>query len=119
MGSDSRESLIAYAKKHDIPCSGHQKTPWSSDRNLLHISFEGGILENPWAERRKRCTCCPSSPEQAPDQPEYIEIEFCQGNPVAINGEALSPAQLLAQTQRWAASTASAGPTSWKTVMSA
>jgi argininosuccinate synthase len=93
---NSREALIAYATKHGIPVPVTKKRPWSSDRNLLHISFEGGILENPWAEPPEEMYLLSVAPEQAPDQPEYVEIEFRAGNPVAINGEALSPAQLLA-----------------------
>ena len=94
---NSRESLIAYAQKHGIPIPVNKKRPWSSDRNLLHISFEGGILEDPWAEAPEEMYLLSVSPEQAPDKPEYIEIEFRHGDPVAIDGEALSPAQLLAK----------------------
>lgn len=94
---DSRESLIAYAQKHGIHVPVTKKRPWSSDRNLLHISFEGGILENPWAEAPEEMYVLSTSPEKAPDQPEYIEIEFSKGDPIAINGETLSPAQLLAK----------------------
>lgn len=93
---NSRESLIAYAEKHGIPVPVTKARPYSSDRNLLHISFEGGILEDPWAEPPEDMYLLSVNPEQAPDQPEYVEIEFHRGNPVAINGEALSPAQLLA-----------------------
>ncbi len=92
---NSRESLIAYAQKHGIPIPGNKKRPWSSDRNLLHISFEGGILEDPWAEAPEEMYLLSVSPEKAPDKPEYVEIEFRHGDPVAIDGEALSPAQLL------------------------
>jgi argininosuccinate synthase len=93
---NSRESLIAYAKKHGIPVPVTKKRPWSSDRNLLHISFEGGVLEDPWAEPPEDMYLLSVAPEQAPDKPEYVEIEFCNGDPVAINGENLTPAQLLA-----------------------
>ncbi len=94
---NSRESLIQYAKSHDIEVPVSKKRPWSSDRNLLHISFEGGILEDPWAEAPEEMYVLSQAPEKAPDTPEYLEIEFQQGNAVAINGEKLSPAQLLAR----------------------
>ena len=94
---NSRTALEAYAKKHGIPVPTSKKFPWSSDRNLLHISFEGGILEDPWAEAPEEMYLLSVSPEQAPDKPEYVEIEFRHGDPVAINGETLSPAQLLAK----------------------
>ncbi len=94
---NSREALIAYAKTHSIPIPVSKKRPWSSDRNLLHISFEGGVLEDPWAEAPEEMYVLSGSPEKAPDNPQYVEIEFRQGDPVAIDGEALSPAQLLAR----------------------
>jgi argininosuccinate synthase len=93
----SRTALEAYAKKHGIPVPTSKKFPWSSDRNLLHISFEGDILENPWAEAPEEMYVLTVRPEDAPDQPEYVEIEFEKGDPVAVNGERLSPANLLAK----------------------
>jgi len=93
----SRESLIAYAKKHAIHIPVTKARPWSSDRNLLHISFEGGILEDPWAEAPEEMYVLTVRPEDAPDTPEYVEIEFREGDAVAINGENLSPALLLAR----------------------
>ncbi|AJF05754.1 argininosuccinate synthase [Geoalkalibacter subterraneus] len=93
----SRSALEAYAKKHGIPVPTSKKFPWSSDRNLLHISFEGDILENPWAEAPEEMYVLTARPEDAPDQPEYVEIEFEKGDPVAVNGERLSPANLLAK----------------------
>ncbi|HDR46497.1 MAG TPA: argininosuccinate synthase [Geoalkalibacter subterraneus] len=93
----SRTALEAYAKKHGIPVPTSKKFPWSSDRNLLHISFEGDILENPWAEAPEEMYVLSVSPEDAPDQPEYVEIDFEKGDPVAVNGERLSPANLLAK----------------------
>ncbi len=93
----SRSALEAYARKHDIPVPTSKKFPWSSDRNLLHISFEGDILENPWAEAPEEMYVLTKRPEDAPDQPEYVEIEFEKGNAVAVNGERLSPAKLLAK----------------------
>jgi argininosuccinate synthase len=94
---NSRESLIAYAKKHKIPVPVTKAKPYSSDRNLLHISFEGGILEDPWAEPPEDMFVLSVSPEKAPDTPEYVEIDFKAGNPVAVNGKRLTPAKLLAR----------------------
>jgi argininosuccinate synthase len=71
------------------------KKPYSSDRNLLHISFEGGILEDPWMEPPEDMFILSRSPEKAPDKPVYVEIDFQEGNPVAVNGRQMSPAQLL------------------------
>ena len=94
---NSRTALENYAKKHGIPIPTSKKFPWSSDRNLLHISFEGDVLENPWAEAPEEMHVLTVAPEDAPDQPEYVEIEFEKGDAVAINGEHLSPANLLAK----------------------
>ncbi len=94
---NSRSALEAYAKKHGIPVPTSKKFPWSSDRNLLHISFEGDILEDPWAEAPEEMYVLTVRPEDAPDTPEFIEIEFKNGDAVAINGEQLSPANLLAK----------------------
>jgi argininosuccinate synthase len=93
----SRTALEKYAKQHGIPIPTSKKFPWSSDRNLLHISFEGAILENPWAEAPEEMYALTVRPEDAPDQPEYVEVEFEQGNAVAVNGQRLSPANLLAK----------------------
>jgi argininosuccinate synthase len=93
----SRTALENYAKKHGIPVPTSKKFPWSSDRNLLHISFEGDILENPWAEAPEEMYVLTVRPEDAPDQPEYVEIEFEKGDAVAVNGERLSPAKLMAK----------------------
>lgn len=93
----SRTDLENYARKHGIPVPTSKKFPWSSDRNLLHISFEGDILENPWAEAPEEMYALTVRPEDAPDQAEYVEVEFEQGNAVAVNGERLSPAKLLAK----------------------
>ncbi len=94
---NSRTALEEYAKKHGIPVPTSKKFPWSSDRNLLHISFEGDVLENPWTEAPEEMYTLTVAPEDAPDQPEYVEIEFEKGDAVAINGEHLSPANLLAK----------------------
>ncbi len=91
----SRSDLIAYAKEHGIPVPVTKEKPYSSDRNLLHISFEGGILEDPWNEPPEDMFVMSVSPEAAPDTPRYITISFESGIPVAIDGKRLSPATLL------------------------
>ena len=93
---NSRMALIEYAKKNDIPIPTIKKRPWSSDRNLLHISFEGGILEDTWAEAPEEMYVLTKPPEKAPNKPQYVEIEFKNGNAVAVDGEKMTPAQLLA-----------------------
>ena len=93
---NSREKLLAYAEKHGIPINRHgKKSPYSMDANLLHISYEGGILEDPWAEPEEDMWRWTVSPEKAPDKPEYIEIDFEKGDAVAINGARMTPAQIL------------------------
>ena len=92
---NSRESMMDYAKKHKIPITLTKAKPYSSDRNLLHISHEGGILEDTWAEPPEDIFVLTKSPEAAPDKPTYVEIDFKKGNPVAINGKKLSPAKLM------------------------
>ncbi len=92
---NSRERLIDYAERHGIPVPVTKAKPYSSDRNLLHISFEGGILEDPWREPDEDMFVLSVSPEKAPDEPEYVEVEFEAGDPVVVNGERLSPAALL------------------------
>jgi argininosuccinate synthase len=93
----SRTALEEYAKKHGIPVPTSKKFPWSSDRNLLHISFEGAILEDPWAEAPEEMYVLTVRPEDAPDTPEYVEVTFEKGDAVAVNGERLDPARLLAK----------------------
>jgi len=93
----SRTDLIAYAKKHGIPTPVTAAKPYSSDRNLLHISFEGGILEDPWSEPPASMFLLSRSPEAAPSRPEYVEVDFEKGVPVAVDGKRLSPAKLLAR----------------------
>ncbi len=95
----SRETLMAYCEKNNIPVDytkAKKKSPYSMDANLLHISYEGGILEDPWAEAEEDMWRWSVSPEQAPDQPEYLELAFEKGDVVAINGEKMSPATVLA-----------------------
>ena len=96
----SRQSLMAYAREQNIPIQVTPQKPYSSDRNIFHISFEGGILEDPWKEPAEDMFVLTVSPEKAPAKPLYLEITYRQGNPVAINGRALSPARLLAQLNR-------------------
>jgi len=93
----SRTKLIAYAEQHGIPVPVTREKPYSTDRNLLHISYEGGILEDPWKEPYADMFTLSVAVEQAPDQAEYVEVDFENGDPVRINGEALSPAALLAR----------------------
>ncbi len=93
---NSRQALIEYAKKNGIPIPTIKKRPWSSDRNLLHISFEGGILEDTWAEAPEEMYVLTKSPEKAPNKAQYVEIEFRNGNAVAVDGVKMTPAQLLA-----------------------
>jgi argininosuccinate synthase len=91
-----REDLMEYARTRNIPIPVSKAKPYSSDRNLLHISFEGGILEDTWKEPDKDMFVLSVSPEDAPDKPTYIEIEFRNGNPVAVDGKDMSAADLLA-----------------------
>ena len=92
---DSRESMIDYAKKYKIPIPLTKKKPYSSDRNLLHISHEGGILEDTYSEPPEDIFVLTVSPEKAPNKPTYVEIDFVKGNPVAIDGKKMSPATLM------------------------
>ncbi|HSR09924.1 MAG TPA: argininosuccinate synthase [Thermodesulfobacteriota bacterium] len=96
----SRTDLIKYAQKHGIPIPVTVEKPYSSDRNLFHISFEGGILEDPWNEPPENMFILSRSPEKAPDKPTVVEIEFERGNPVALNGKRMSPASLLSELNR-------------------
>ncbi|MBX9916888.1 MAG: argininosuccinate synthase [Nitrosomonas sp.] len=93
----SRETLLQYAEQHGIPVEMKKKvgSPYSMDANLLHISYEGRILENPAAEPEESMWRWSVSPEKAPDEPEYLDIEFKRGDVVALNGAALSPASVL------------------------
>ncbi len=91
----SREKMMEYAEKHGIPVPATKAKPYSSDRNLFHISFEGGILEDPWAEPPADMFILTRAPEEAPDTPEYVEIEFERGNPIAVNGTRMDPVPLF------------------------
>ena len=92
---NSRESLIKYARKHKIPVTVTKKKPYSMDMNLFHISYEGGILEDPWAEPPESMFTMSVSPEKAPSKPQYIQIGYKNGDPVFVDGKKLSPAKLL------------------------
>jgi argininosuccinate synthase len=94
---NSRTSLIAYARKHGIPVPVTKARPYSTDRNLFHISYEGGILEDPWQEPPADMFAWTRPVEKAPNRPEYIEIDYRRGDPVALNGRALAPTNLLAR----------------------
>lgn len=91
----SRSDLVAYAKKHDIPVPVTAEKPYSMDRNLLHLSFEGGILEDPWNAPPKNMFLLTTDPEDAPDKPEEVEIDFEKGNAVAVDGQRLNPLEVM------------------------
>lgn len=99
---NSRESLMNYASQHGIPVEGKRgnRSPYSMDANLLHISYEGGGLEDPWQEGEDDMWRWTVAPEQAPDKAQYIEIEYRNGDPFALDGKELSPAEMLAELNR-------------------
>lgn len=92
---DSRQSLIEYSGKHGIPVTATREKPYSIDRNLFHISYEGGILEDPWQEPPADMYAMIVPPEKAPDTPGYINISYDKGNPVAVDDKRMSPSRLL------------------------
>ena len=92
-----REDCIAYAREHGIPVPVTREKPYSTDANLYHISYEGGVLEDPWTAPPKGMWNLTVDPEEAPDSPEIVEVAFEAGDPVALNGERLAPAALLAR----------------------
>jgi argininosuccinate synthase len=99
----SREKLMAYAEQHGIAvdfAKQGKKSPYSMDANLLHISYEGGVLEDPWAEPEEDMWRWTASPEQAPDQPTYVELTFERGDIVAIDGQPMTPAAVMAHLNR-------------------
>lgn len=98
----SRSDLIAYAKRHNIPISATVEKPYSIDMNLFHASYEGGVLEDPWFEPKDNMFLMTVSAEKAPDRPEYIEINYEEGNPVGINGTKVGPAELMIRLNRLA-----------------
>ena len=91
----SRSDLVAFAKKHGIPVPVTKAKPYSCDRNMLHISYEGGILEDPWTEPDPEMFIMTADPQNAPDEPEIIEIDYEKGDPVAADGRRMSPAGIL------------------------
>ncbi|RUM89823.1 MAG: argininosuccinate synthase [Thermodesulfatator sp.] len=97
---EGRKDLLRFAEAHGIPVPVTREKPYSIDANLFHISYEGGILEDPWAEPPEDMFRLTVSPEAAPDKPEYLEIDFERGVPVAVNGERLSPVELLIRLNR-------------------
>jgi argininosuccinate synthase len=90
-----RSDLIAYARQHNIPVTATQEKPYSTDRNLMHVSYEGGILEDPWAEPPENIFQLTRSPEAAKPEAEYVELSFEKGEPVAVNGQKLGAVALL------------------------
>jgi argininosuccinate synthase len=98
----SREKLMAYAEQHGIPVDFKKgrKSPYSMDANSLHISYEGGILEDPWAEPEEDMWRWTVSPEKAPDHPAYVELGFEQGDIVSIDGKAVTPGQVMERLNR-------------------
>jgi argininosuccinate synthase len=98
----SRETLLAYAQRQGIPIERKhgEKDPYSMDANLLHISYEGGVLEDPWFEPEDDMWLWSVSPEQAPDQPTYVELEYRQGDIVAVDGQSMTPAQVIAHLNK-------------------
>ena len=97
---DSRSALIEFARRHDIPVPVTADRPYSTDRNLFHISYEGGILEDPWAEPPPKMFLLTNAPEAAPDVPVDLEIDYEGGDPVAVDGARLPPAALLERLNR-------------------
>ena len=96
----SRTALLEYARKKGIPVPATTEKPYSSDRNLLHLSFEGGILEDPWSEPPADMFVLTVSPEDAPNTPTYIELEFKDGDAVALDGGQMSPATILSELNK-------------------
>jgi argininosuccinate synthase len=98
----SRETLLKYAQKHGIPIEGKKKggSPYSTDANLLHISFEGRILEDPWREPEEDMWRWTVSPEKAPNRAEYVELDYSRGDIAAVNGRKMSPAKVLASLNK-------------------
>ena len=97
---DSRTALMKFAEEHGIQVPTTHDKPYSTDWNLLHISYEGGLLEDPWEKPPDDIFTITTSPQEAPDEPEMLEIAFQEGNPIAINGATLSPANLLHRLNR-------------------
>lgn len=97
---NSRTKLVEFAEKHNIPVPVTKEKPYSCDENLLHISYEGGILEDPWNEPDEAMFQMTVSPENAPDKPTYLEMEFRNGDPVALDGVAMEPLELFTRLNK-------------------
>jgi argininosuccinate synthase len=97
---NSRTALIEFARRHDIPVPVTAERPYSTDRNLFHVSYEGGILEDPWSEPPDKMFQLTQSPEAAPDVPVSVEIDFERGDPVAVDGRSRPPVELLTHLNR-------------------
>src|SRR2546425_3443503 len=97
---NSRSALMDFARRHDIPVPVTAERPYSTDRNLFHISYEGGILEDPWADPPDKMFQLTQSPESAPDIPVEVRLEFEHGDPVAVDGRRLGPVELLTALNR-------------------
>jgi argininosuccinate synthase len=93
----SREDALEYAGAHDVPVPHTKRSLYSRDRNIWHLSHEGGILEDPWSEPEEAMFCLTVAPEKAPDDPAYVTVDFEQGMPVAVDGDSLDPVALLAR----------------------
>lgn len=96
----SRRELIEYADRHGIPVTATKAKPYSMDMNLFHVSYEGGILEDPWSAPPEEIFHMSVSPEKAPNKPRFVEIEYVRGNPVAVDGKKMTPATLLAHVNK-------------------
>ena len=96
----SRTEMMAYAERHGIPVPTTSARPYSMDRNLFHISYEGGVLEDPWVEPPAKMFLLTTSPEEAPDVPTELDVEFEAGTPVAVDGARLGPVALLERLNR-------------------
>ncbi|GMA61231.1 hypothetical protein GCM10025859_16710 [Alicyclobacillus fastidiosus] len=118
-----RAEMIAYAEQHGIPVQATAQKPYSTDRNLLHISFESGILEDPWFDagnsENKDMFVLTVAPEDAPDKPEYVELEFEQGQCVGLNGERMQPLEVMEKLNELGGVTGLDAWTWWKTASSA
>ncbi len=111
----SRPDCMAYCQQYGIPVTATLEKPYSVDRNLMHVSFEGGVLEDPWRAPDESMFILTRSPQDAPDRPSEILIEFESGNPVALDGERLSRRRCFRGSTRWPASTAWGAWTWWRT----
>ena len=98
----SRQDALAYAAEFNVPVAVTEKSIYSRDRNIFHLSHEGGLLEDPWNEPEPAMFQLTVSPEDAPDEPEYVEIGFEQGNPVSVDGDRLEPVELFTRLNRLA-----------------